>query len=109
MNNIDAFLIVFAVGGVICGVTYFLAKDFLRRFWWCRAIFCILVAATIAPCPMLISGHWAAWPAVMLLPATLFGGVDILFGLLVGGLPLLLIGGVVFVIWSVIISRRRKI
>jgi len=111
MNTIEAFLFVLAVGGFISAVTLFFTRRLTERWWW-RAVICILFGMSIAPGCFQFSifgpPRWVVWPAAFVL-LNLFDGTDVLFSLMVGGLPVLLCASLMFVFWSVVIRRRHRL
>jgi hypothetical protein len=108
MNTIEAFLAVYAVGGLICGVTWYFARKFIQQSWRWRAVFCLLVGATIAPTLFYFWSSWVVWPAALMLLLVLDGGKNGLLALLYGALPILVVATVAFSIWSFIIRRRHR-
>jgi hypothetical protein len=108
MNTIEAFLVVYAVGGLICGVTWFFARKIIQRSWLWRGVFCILVGATIAPTIFYFWSSWVVWPAALMLLLVFDGGKNGLLALLYGALPMLVVATVAFSIWSFIIRRRHR-
>jgi hypothetical protein len=107
MDTFEAFLFVAGVGGFICGAVWFFTRS-LTKYWWWRAVLCLLLGASIAPACFPILGDWAVWPASAVL-LNLFDGTDVLFSILVGGLPVSVCAFLVFCMWSVVIHRRSKV
>jgi membrane-anchored protein YejM (alkaline phosphatase superfamily) len=108
MNTIEPFLVVFAIGGLLCGVTWLLARKLIHRSWHWRAAFCILLGATIAPTVFYFWSGWVIYPAVLMLFVVSDGGKQGLLALLLGGVPILLTATLIFATWSIIILRNHK-
>jgi hypothetical protein len=106
MNTIEAFVFVLGVGGCICAAMWFLTRKLTARWWW-RAVLSILFGATIAPACFQFWGDWEAWPAALVL-LNIFDGTDVVFSLMIGGLPVLICASVIFAFWSVLIHLRHR-
>jgi hypothetical protein len=108
MNTIDAFLIVYAIGGLICGGSWFFAHKIIRQSWRWRAVFCVMVGATIAPTVFYFWSGWVVWPAALMLFLVLDGGKNGLLAFLYGAIPILIVAAVAFSVGSFIFRRRHR-
>jgi hypothetical protein len=100
------FLTVFAVGGFLCGMAWLFARRLIRQSKWWRAVFCLLIAATITPTCFPFFGWTVAPAAVMAL--LVFGHSNVLAGFLYGVLPVVAVASLGLVVWSLIVSRRHR-
>ena len=106
MQTLQAFVLVLAVRGAICGSAGFFCRRLLRRSWLWRAVFCVLIGATVAPACFRFWDDWVVWPASLLLMLVFEGGKNAYFAALYGAPPILLTAAVIFALWSFIIHRR---
>ena len=97
MEQIEAFLVVLGVGGLICGVVWFLAHKRIGQSWCWRALFCFLMAASITPTAIKFWGSWSFIPAAIFVPSIFgFDRDSLATGLLLGLLPICLVACVIF-------------
>jgi hypothetical protein len=106
MRIIEAFLGVFAVGGLLCGVAWYLARRRIQQSWCWRAPFCFLVAATITPTGFHFWGSWFIIPAAFVAPITFAFDKDMPTGLILGMLPIIVVSSIIFGIWTFILGRN---
>ena len=101
------FLTVFIVGGLVCAIAWLFARRLICRSRWWRAVFCILIAATITPTCIHLFDDWVVAPATLIMLLA-FHSDNVLMTLLYGALPILAVAGLVFMLWSVVASRRQR-
>jgi hypothetical protein len=107
MSIIEAFLEVFAVGGLLCGVAWYFARGRIKQSWCWRAPFCFLIAAAITPTGFHFWGSWFVVPAAFVAPFTFaFDKEDMRTGLLLGVLPIFFVSSIIFGIWTFILRKR---
>ncbi len=109
MSIIEAFLEVFAVGGLLCGIAWYFARRRIQQSWRWRAPFCFLVAATITPTGFYFWGSWSIIPAAFVAPITFAFDKDMPTGLLLGMLPILAVASIGFGIWTFILRRHAHV
>ena len=106
MSTLNAFpydfLSVIFGGGFVCALLWHFARRQIHKSRWWLALFSILFAATIAPTCFPFFG-WTVAPAV-LVALVLCHGSNLVFGLLYGVLPILLIASFSFAV----LFRRFK-
>ncbi len=103
------FLLLYAIGGSICGATWYCTRRLLERSRPWRAVFCMLVGATIAPSFVPIFEFIVVLPAVVMLRGVFDGGRDPLWCFFVFGVsPIVLTGSVIFFLWSYTNWRRHR-
>ena len=107
MRSMEAFLAVLAVGGLLCGTAWILARRRIRQSGLWRAPFCLLLAVFVTPSVVKIGGSWVLIPAVFIAPVAISDADDVRAGLLFGVLPIVLVAGMVFVVWTIIVRRHR--
>lgn len=108
MSTLNAFpydfLSVILGGGIICATLWHFARQKIHRSGWWLALFSFLLAATTTPtCFPFIFGGWIVAPAAMI-SLVVVDRSNLLFGLLFGVLPILLVAGLSF--W--ILLRRFR-
>ena len=98
MNTLNAFpydfMGVIFGGGLICALVWHFIRQRLQKSKGWLALFCLLFAATITPTCFPFFG-WTVAPAV-LVTAVLCHGSNLVFGLMYGALPILLVAGLSF-------------
>ena len=103
------FLAVFIVGGAFSLALTVLVRDRVVRSWKWRAFLSLLFGMTITPTAITILKGPVICPAIMLTTLLLFdGGKNSFLAVLYGLLPILCVAGVVFSVWSVIVSRGHQ-
>jgi len=102
---IEAFILVFAIGGLISWTAWHFTRGFAERSWWWRVALCILFAATIGPTSYHLFGGLVVCPAVIVLSGIFNGEPS--FCLTFGALPILVLASLVLAIWSVMIHRKH--
>ena len=110
MEQIEAFLEVFAAGGLLCGIAWFLARKRIRQSWHWRVPFCLLVAASITPTAIKFWGSWSFIPAAFFAPVIFgFDRDSLTTGFLLGWLPICLVASVIFGFWQIILRRHNHV
>jgi len=102
---IEAFILVFAIGGLISWAAWHFTRRFAERSWWWRAVLCILFAVTLSPTSYHLFGGLVVCPAVIPLLAAFDGQFAFCLGY--GALPILVLASLILAIWSVLIHRRH--
>ncbi len=82
--------------GFVCALLWCFARQKIHKSRWWLALFSVLFAATITPtCFPFIFGDWIVAPAT-LISLALLDRSNLLFGLLFGVLPILVVAGLIF-------------
>jgi hypothetical protein len=103
---IEAFMLVFAIGGLISWAAWHFTRRLAGRSWWWRVALCILFAVTLAPTSYHLFGGLVVCPAVVVLSCISNGEPS--FCLSFGALPILVVTSLLLAIWSVLIHRRAN-
>src|ERR1700722_244394 len=101
---IEAFILVFAIGGLISWAAWHFTRRFAERSRWWRAVLCILFAATLVPTCFHLFRGLVVCPAIVPF-GLIFDGEQISFRLLFGALPIFVAAGLIFVVCFVLIHR----
>jgi hypothetical protein len=109
MDTLEPFFYVVGIGGFICTVLWLLGRKLIRRSWLARAVFCFFVAASITPTAVKVLWSWSVIPAIAWAPITFCGDKTWIYGFVFGLLPILVVAGVVFWIWTAVCSKRDHV
>lgn len=109
MEVIEAFLVVLAIGGLLCGVAWFFWRRRIQQSWRWRAPFCFLVAASVTPSAIKFFGDWSLVPAAFIAPIAFAGDSEWRYGFLFGMLPIILVATAILGTWTIIVKRRNRV